>query len=102
MTSTRPRGTDASPAEMRSSDVAGASCGGCARRWSGFGQAHCPTCHAHFGSVFGFDVHRVGGVCRDPATLVDRHGKPVLVERTGPFGSTWVRRTDRVHPGWRT
>lgn len=30
-------------------------------------QAHCPTCHRTFGGVGGFDAHRRGGICRDPA-----------------------------------
>lgn len=31
-------------------------------------QAHCPTCHATFGGITGFDAHRKGGLCIDPAT----------------------------------
>ena len=30
-------------------------------------QAHCPTCHATFGGVTGFDAHRKAGACIDPA-----------------------------------
>ena len=30
-------------------------------------QAHCPTCHRTFGGVTGFDAHRRGGMCTDPA-----------------------------------
>ena len=68
-----------------------ASCGGCPRRWAGMLHAHCPTCHRHFGSVSGFDRHRVNGKCLDPGTLTDRHGNPVLEQRHGPHGVTWVR-----------
>ncbi len=32
-------------------------------------QAHCPTCHATFGGVTGFDDHRRGGVCGDPQAV---------------------------------
>jgi hypothetical protein len=32
-------------------------------------QAHCPTCHATFGGVSGFDAHRYQGTCRDPRPL---------------------------------
>lgn len=33
-------------------------------------QAHCAAeCHHTFGSVSGFDAHRRGGECLDPATL---------------------------------
>jgi hypothetical protein len=31
-------------------------------------QAHCPTCHATFGGVTGFDAHRRRGECVDPAS----------------------------------
>lgn len=39
-------------------------------------QAHCTVCHATFGGVVGFDRHRRGGVCLDPARLgmVNRDG----------------------------
>ena len=30
-------------------------------------QAHCPTCHTTFGGITGFDAHRKGGLCLDPA-----------------------------------
>ncbi|MCW2768527.1 MAG: hypothetical protein JWO11_4486 [Nocardioides sp.] len=33
-------------------------------------QAHCSACHRTFGSVTGFDRHRRGGVCANPATLM--------------------------------
>lgn len=32
-------------------------------------QAHCRGCHRTFGSVSGFDRHRRGGACLDPAGL---------------------------------
>lgn len=31
-------------------------------------QAHCGACHRTFGGVTGFDRHRLGGECLDPAT----------------------------------
>lgn len=41
-------------------------------------NAHCAAdCHETFGSVSGFDRHRRGGECLDPATLAmhrDRNG----------------------------
>ncbi len=32
-------------------------------------NAHCSACHGTFGSVSGFDRHRRGGQCLDPAAL---------------------------------
>lgn len=32
-------------------------------------NAHCGACHRTFGSVTGFDLHRRGGQCTDPATI---------------------------------
>ena len=32
-------------------------------------NAHCAACHRTFGSVSGFDRHRRGGECVDPATI---------------------------------
>jgi hypothetical protein len=40
-------------------------------------NAHCGACHVTFGSVSGFDRHRRGGECLDPAGLGfvrDRNG----------------------------
>ena len=71
----------------------------CGRRWDGYDQAHCASCHQHFGSVNGFDLHRVGSDgdrhCADPATLAwgpkSKHaGKPRLRASGGPHGVTWV------------
>ena len=36
-------------------------------------QAHCGNCHVTFGSVSGFDRHRRGGECLDPATIPGIH-----------------------------
>lgn len=32
-------------------------------------NAHCSACHVTFGAVSGFDRHRRGGECLDPAGL---------------------------------
>ena len=37
-----------------------AGCGGCDRVWSGNAQAHCSTCHEHFGSDSAADRHSEG------------------------------------------
>jgi hypothetical protein len=44
-------------------------------------QAHCATCHETFGSVRGFDRHRRGGQCLDPATMPGIHRNPAGVWR---------------------
>lgn len=33
------------------------------------GQAHCGACHLTFSGVSGFDRHRRGGACLDPAAF---------------------------------
>lgn len=50
------------------------TCARCPARWTATRAAHCGGCHATFTSVTGFDRHRVGGACVDPATrgLVSR------------------------------
>ena len=45
-------------------------------------QAHCPTCHRHFGGVRAFDDHRSGGVCIDPGSIL-RDEEPLYVETDG-------------------
>lgn len=32
-------------------------------------NAHCSACHTTFGGITGFDRHRRGGQCHDPALL---------------------------------
>ena len=44
-------------------------------------QAHCAVCHETFGSVSGFDRHRRGGECVDPATIKGIHRTPAGVWR---------------------
>jgi hypothetical protein len=70
----------------------------CGRQWTGLAQAHCCTCHEHFGSVAGFDRHRSSGRCQDPAHITTRAGRRVFRSAESPFGGTWVLDTDRVHP----
>ncbi len=77
--------------------TAGCNCG---RRWTGLSQAHCSSgCHAHFGSVAGFDRHRTTGHCVDPATVMRRNGEPFFRKAETPLGVTWVENQTRVHPG---
>lgn len=70
----------------------------CGRRWRGLAQAHCPTCHAHFSSVSGFDRHRSTGRCADPATITDPHGRPHFKPVDSDWGRMWVRDDPRPHP----
>jgi hypothetical protein len=53
-------------------------------------QAHCPTCHRHFGGVTGFDKHRSNNHCLDPGAFgyVERDGiwrEPMDQERVAAF-----------------
>ena len=33
------------------------TCITCKHTWTALGEAHCPTCHLHFGNVKAFDAH---------------------------------------------
>jgi hypothetical protein len=68
------------------------NCAGCDRTWDALGQAHCPSCHAHFSSDSAFDLH-LGRIpasgpprCKDPAKLTKGDGTPKLVLRDGIWG----------------
>ena len=37
-------------------------------------QAHCSVCHKTFTGSTWFDLHRIGGKCREVAGLVERDG----------------------------
>lgn len=41
----------------------------CGARWAGANTSHCGACHETFTSVGGFDRHRKGGRCADPAEV---------------------------------
>jgi hypothetical protein len=73
---------------------AGCNCG---RTWTGLTQAHCPTCHAHFSSVSGFDRHRGTGRCADPATVMRGDGQPYFKAEQSRFGLTWSRNDPAGH-----
>jgi len=84
-------------------------CQGCERRWDGLTEAHCATCHAHFGSTGAFDLHRVGRIdpydpaldtrcCGDPVALTSRTGRLLLVAARRASGTVWVQRHTRPHP----
>jgi hypothetical protein len=58
----------------------------------GTNRCKCNACGRYFGGVGGFDLHQQDDgagrtVCQDPATVVDRHGRRLLVEKKG----YWVR-----------
>lgn len=69
----------------------------CGREWTGLAQAHCASgCHEHFSTVANFDRHRPGhDGCRNPADLLDKHGKHVFKPSVNRFGVTWVQNIDR-------
>jgi len=41
----------------------------CGARWSGTAAAHYTACREAFTSVAGFDAHRTGDTCKDPASI---------------------------------
>jgi hypothetical protein len=58
----------------------------------GTNRCKCTACGRYFGGVGGFDLHQQDDgagrtVCQDPATVVDQHGRRLLVEKKG----YWVR-----------
>ena len=68
-----------------------ASCGQ-GHRWiqRGDSTGHCSKCHRTFGGVTGFDMHLgvMGdgpggrrGPCKDPETMLDKHGRHVYTAR---------------------
>lgn len=56
------------------------TCAGCDTTWTGLAVAHCAACHLTFGSVAGFDKHRVSGRCRSEYELT------ALGMAPNPFG----------------
>lgn len=81
-----------------------AKCSKCSLVWTSLAECHCGKCCRHFAAVTGFDMHRKGGECVDPASLFDQHGNPKLVLRTS--GRTLVGLDGKVRSGdvlaWRT
>jgi len=56
----------------------------CDRKWTGFNQAHCSSCHEHFSTVKNFDLHRPGKVRADGTAAC---GKPAEMTRTKRDGT---------------
>jgi hypothetical protein len=50
------------------------TCGGCASTWTGANMAHCRACCETFSSVALFDLHRQGGMCTHPGSIVYGEG----------------------------
>lgn len=60
-------------------------CGQCGGTYGG-NAGHCKGCHQTFSSDSAFDRHlisRVTAGCHDPATVVDKQDRPVLVYDEG-------------------
>jgi hypothetical protein len=64
-------------------------CRDCGRMWTDPREAHCVSCHQHFGGDKGAEMHFVDLGCRSPRDVKDLE----LVQRK--FGPTWVR-TDHL------
>lgn len=56
-------------------------CGGCDTTWTGLATCHCSDCHETFAAIGGFDAHRVGDACVDPASIAWRKGSRKAGER---------------------
>lgn len=55
--------------EPESAGLPPVCCTRCGARANGRAYAHCAKCHETFSGVTGFDRHRRGGECLDPATI---------------------------------
>jgi hypothetical protein len=55
-------------------------CRKCHRTWGGHREIHCVGCCAHFSTPTNCDRHKVGGICKDPATVVNRLGERILYQ----------------------
>jgi len=79
-------------------------CRDCHRSWTGKTEAHCATCHEHFGSVDPFDAHLelctadTADVRERLADLSRTSGNPVLALRERASGPVWVRWRPDAHP----
>ena len=69
-------------------------CPDCKREWTTFGEAHCASCHEHFGSDYAFDRHRTADfTCvpvEDFGTPRGKAQKPLLVQIERASGVCWV------------
>jgi hypothetical protein len=65
------------------------TCNGCDHRWTGLSACHCAACHRTFTGIRAFDIHRTGGHCNDPVTLVNRNGAPRLVPAARQHWTGW-------------
>jgi hypothetical protein len=64
----------------------------CGARWTGLTRAHCSGCHLTFSGITAFDLHRRGGGCVDPSTLL-----ALVQDEAGTWGypsgdGGWVER----------
>ncbi len=53
----------------------------CRRPVEGTKQAHCSVCHKTFSAVTWFDIHRIGGRCKDVPGLINKNGLWATKER---------------------
>jgi len=62
-------------------------CRKCTERWVGVRAAHCTGCHRTFKSVWGFDKHRVGIICKHPMDLgMEMNEKGIWVKPNPKYG----------------
>lgn len=64
------------------------TCPRCGNWWTGLISCHCGACHCSFTGIGAFDIHRRGGKCVDPETILTKTGEPALI----PANKPW--------PGW--
>lgn len=64
-------------------------CGGCGNGWTGLSACHCSGCHRTFTGLSAFDIHRVGGQCGNPESIVGKDGEPRLIRVDRPRWSGW-------------
>ena len=74
----------------------------CGAKWHQIASrtGHCAgrQCHRTFANEAAFDAHRNEGVCCDPASLLNRDGKPRFETVTDSAGCEVWRSTKRMSP----
>lgn len=69
----------------------GTRCRDCDRIWTGTAQAHCATCHRHFSTTSGFDLHLSSKGCSEPYAIRRKCGFPRFKVVEHKYGPTWVQ-----------
>jgi len=73
-------------------------CNGCVNAWTGSSACHCCGCHRTFTGVTAFDIHRTGGTCNPPTSLLTEKGEQRLVPTERMYWTGWGLPGERPVP----